>query len=263
MSWTDRMIAEKNGAIGWMIFNNPRRHNAISLEMWEAIPKILDGFEANPEIRVIVTRGAGGKAFISGADISEFEELRASKDGVARYDRIADAATHRLQISPKPTLAMIRGYCIGGGVEIALACDLRFAAESARFGIPAAKLGLGYGHDGVEKLLAAVGPAATKEIFYTARQFTAAQALHMGLINRVLAEDELESAVRETCESIAANAPLTINAVKRTIAELTKARGGVDRGLCQALVDRCFESEDYVEGRAAFAEKRKPVFRGR
>ncbi len=263
MSWTDKMIAEKNGAIGWMIFNNPRLHNAVSLGMWEAIPKILDDFEADPDIRVIVSKGAGDKAFISGADISEFEELRASKDGVAQYDRIVDAATHRLQTSPKPTLAMIRGYCIGGGVEIALACDLRFAAESARFAIPAAKLGLGYGHDGVKKLLEAVGPAAAKEIFYTARQFSGAQAVQMGLINRVLAEDELEPFVRETCESIVANAPLTINAVKRTIAELTKATVDVDRDLCEALVDRCFDSEDYVEGRRAFAEKRKPVFKGR
>lgn len=263
MPWTDKMIAEKNGAIGWMIFNNPQRHNAVSVEMWQAIPRILDDFEADPDIRVIVAKGAGERAFISGADISEFEEQRASKDGVAQYDRIADGATHRLQASPKPTLAMIRGYCIGGGVGVALACDLRFAAEGARFAIPAAKLGLGYDHDGVKKLLDTVGPAATKEIFYTAGQFSAAQALQMGLINRVLAEDELEFFVRQTCESIAANAPLTINAVKQVIAELTKARDDIDRAHCEALVDRCFDSEDYVEGRRAFAEKRKPVFKGR
>src|SRR6266853_3807949 len=204
---TSKMIAEKDGPIGRLIFNNPARHNAVSLEMWQGLAQIMDDFEADDAVRVIVVSGAGGKAFVSGADISEFKEKRANEEAAAAYSKISEASRLRLQETLKPTIAMIRGYCIGGGVGTALACDLRIAAEGSKFGIPAAKLGLGYGCDGVRRLIDLVGPACAREIFYTARQFSAEEALRMGLVNQVVPADSLESYVKDYCQMIAANAP--------------------------------------------------------
>src|SRR5258708_8745608 len=172
ISPTERMIAETDGAIGWMMFNNPARRNALSLDMWQAMPVILDHFERDPDVRVIVLRGAGDKAFISGADISQFEKQRSSADSIAQYDKIAEGALAALQEASKPTIAMIHGFCIGGGLGIALGCDLRIAADNARFGIPAARLGLGYRWGGVKELVELVGPASAHEIFFPARPFT-------------------------------------------------------------------------------------------
>ena len=262
LSSTKRVIAERDGAVGWITFNNPERHNAMSIDMWEALPAILDAYERDPAVRVVVMKGAGQKAFISGADISEFEHARADAEGAAHYEAITDKAmAHALHLS-KPAIAMIRGYCIGGGLGVALSCDLRIATEQSRFGIPAAKLGVGYRYNGVQKLVDVVGPSAAKEIFFTARQFNATEAHHMGLINRVVADGELEGVIREYCDMIAANAPLTIKTAKRIIGELTKVTGGPDVALCERLVEDCFASADYEEGRKAFMEKRKPVFRG-
>ncbi|HUK61275.1 MAG TPA: enoyl-CoA hydratase [Stellaceae bacterium] len=260
---TERMIAEVDGAIGWLTFNNPSRRNAVSMDMWQAIPEIMDAFERDPAVRVIVLQGAGDKSFVSGADISEFEKNRSTAEGVARYEEIGNRAQSRLVNAQKPTIAMIRGFCMGGGVGVALSCDLRIAAESAQFGIPAAKLGIGYRLDGLTKLMALVGPAFAKEIFYTARRFTAAEAHGMGLVNRVLPDGELEGFVRSYCAMIAENAPLSLKAAKGIVTELTKLPDEVDRARCEALVKECFESEDYVEGRRAFMEKRKPQFKGR
>jgi enoyl-CoA hydratase len=260
---TERMIVETEGPVGWMIFNNPERRNAVSLDMWQAIPAIVEQFEADPKVRVIVLKGVGDKAFISGADISQFEQQRNSPEAVARYEEISVGATTRLSQSRKPTIAMIHGFCIGGGVGVALACDLRIAAENARFAIPAARLGLGYRWSGVKKLVDLVGPAYAKEIFFTARQFSAAEAFAMGLVNRVVPDAELASFVRGTCDTIAENAPLTIEAIKGVVEELAKAPAELDRARCEALVARCFGSADYAEGRRAFMEKRKPVFQGK
>jgi enoyl-CoA hydratase/carnithine racemase len=258
---TEKMQAEIDGPIGWITFNNPARRNAVSLEMWDAIPVILDRFENDPAVRVIVLRGAGEAAFVAGADISQFEKSRSSAESNAAYDHAVDTASKRLAECSKPTIAMIRGYCIGGGVAIAVSCDLRITAEDAKFGIPAVRLGLGYGHKGVKKLMDLVGPAYTKEIFFTARHFSAAEAQMMGLVNRVLPVAELEAYVRGYCATIADNAPMTINTLKRTVAELLKGPDG-DLALTERLVQACFDSQDFIEGRRAFMEKRRPVFRG-
>jgi enoyl-CoA hydratase/carnithine racemase len=260
---TDRMIAEIAGAIGWLTFNNPARRNAVSLDMWEALGTAVEAFEQNPEVRVIVLRGAGEAAFVSGADISQFDKLRNSAENVAHYDATSDRSSRKLSECGKPTIAMVQGWCIGGGVGIAVSCDLRIAADDAKFGVPAARLGLGYGPTGVKKLLDLVGPAFTKEIFFTARHFTADEAKVMGLVNRVVPKAELVATVREYCGTIAQNAPLTIHALKRTVTELGRSSPDADIALCDMLVKECFASADYIEGRTAFMEKRKPVFAGK
>jgi enoyl-CoA hydratase/carnithine racemase len=229
--------------------------------MWQAIPRVLEAFQADPAVRVVVLTGAGDKAFVAGADISQFEKERSSAEGVQRYEQVGDAAVAALLACDKPVLAMIRGYCIGGGLNIANACDLRIASEDARFAIPAAKMGLGYRATAMKMLVDAVGPAYAREIMLTARQFTAAEAKHMGLLHHVVPAAELESLTRKFCNDISANAPLTLKAAKRIIREVS--RSDYDAAACKALVKACMESEDYKEGRRAFMEKRKPVFNGR
>jgi enoyl-CoA hydratase len=262
ISKTDKMIAEKDGAIGWITFNNPARRNAVSIAMWEALSDIVQDFANDDAIRVIVLKGAGDKAFVSGADISEFEERRSSPETTRAYHLVSGKANEDLKLVGKPTIAMIRGFCIGGGVSVALGCDLRIASDSSRFGVPAAKLGLGYEFDGVKKVVDVVGPSFTKEIFFTARQFSAQEALAMGLVNRTLPDAELEAYVRDTASTIAANAPLTVGSIKTIVDEVVKDESARDMARCQEAVDRCFASQDYVEGRTAFMQKRKPIFKG-
>jgi enoyl-CoA hydratase/carnithine racemase len=245
-----------------MIFNNPARRNAVSLDMWEAIPAILDNYERDPEIRVIVLAGAGEKAFVSGADISEFEQRRSTAEAVRHYDAISDRGNKAIHGARKPTIAMIRGWCVGGGVAIAIACDLRIAAEDAQFSVPAARLGLGYSMSGVKRLMDVVGPSVTKDIFFTARKYPAAEAERIGLVNTVVPTAELESYVQRYAETIAANAPLTIATLKRTVTELLNDPAERDAATVQKMVESCFASEDYREGRTAFMEKRVPRFRG-
>lgn len=259
---TSRMIARIEGPVGWMIFNNPARRNAVSLDMWEAVPRILARFEADPAIRVVALAGEGGRAFVSGADISQFEQQRSNAEQIAHYDGISAAASAALKDLSKPTIAVIRGWCIGGGLGIAATCDLRFATDASKFGVPAGRLGLGYAHPGVKTLMDIVGPAYTKEIFFTARHFTAAEAERMGFVNRVIPEAEFDAFVAEQLALIAANAPLTLGALKLTVAELLRGHEA-DIARSQAAVANCFASDDYKEGRRAFMEKRKPAFQGR
>lgn len=260
---TDKLIARKEGAIGWVIFNNPAKRNALSLDMYEATAAALEDYTKDPAIRVVILRGEGDKAFISGADISQFKDKRSSMEQVRAADAISERCNKALRECPKPTIAMILGYCMGGGISIAVVCDLRIASEDSRFGVPAAKLGVGYRHAGVKRLMDLVGPSFTAEIFYTGRQFSAQEALQMGLVNRVLPAAELEKYVMDYAATLAGNAPLTIAAVKRSLIELRKDPAERDLALCQKLVDDCFASEDYKEGQAAFMEKRKPAFKGR
>ena len=243
------------------MLNNPERRNAVSLDMWEAIPKVLDDFSADPAIRSVVLTGAGDKAFASGADISQFEKERSTPESIAHYDAVGEKAQKRLKEFEKPVIAMIRGYCIGGGLNIANLCDLRIASDDARFGIPAAKMGLGYKAGSMKILVDLVGPAYALEVMITARQFSAEEALRMGLVQKVVRVADLENTTRAYCDMIAANAPLTMRTAKRIIREVSAAK--YDAEACAAWVKECFDSEDYREGRRAFMEKRKPVFKGR
>jgi enoyl-CoA hydratase/carnithine racemase len=264
MADIDKMLSRKDGRVGYVIYNNPERHNAVSLDMWEAAVRILDDFREDKNICVVVVTGAGGKAFVSGADISRFEKERTGEEAVARYNAMVEKSYAAFHEFPKPTIAMIRGYCIGGGMGLATCCDLRICTEGSKFAVPAAKLGLGYGYAGLKRLVDIVGPSFAMEIFYTARQFTAAEALTMGLVNRVVSdgEGELEKYVKEYADTIAANAPLTIKAVKATVAEVMREESKRDLKRVASLVEACFKSRDYEEGRKAFMEKRKPVFTG-
>lgn len=260
---SDKMLARKDGAIAHMIFNNPERHNAVSMEMWEAAEAILSDFNADDDIRVIVLSGAGGKAFVSGADISKFGDERASAEAVKQYGEATARAYSNLYNSPKPTIAMIRGYCIGGGLGLAACCDMRFCTEESRFGLPAARLGLGYSLSSIKRLADVVGLAAAKDICLSARRYDAAEAREIGLVNEVLPDAALEGHVEEYAAKVAANAPLTIAAMKQIFVELVKDPGDRDLDACDAAVDRCFASEDYLEGRQAFMDKREPQFKGR
>jgi enoyl-CoA hydratase/carnithine racemase len=265
MTQTDKMLSRKEGKVGYLTFNNPERYNAVSLDMWEAAESHLDDLKADDNIRVVVVTGAGGKAFVSGADISKFEKERNSKEAVDHYNAAVDRANNAFFSFPKPTIAMIRGYCIGGGLGLALCCDMRICTEGSKFGVPAAKLGVGYRFDGLKKLVDTVGPSYAKEIFYTARQFTAAEAQAMGLVNRVApdAPGELEKYVKDYADTIAANAPITVDSVKFIVGQTLKDADKRDLKGCEDWVSRAFASEDYKEGRKAFMEKRKPQFTGK
>ncbi|MHB8382838.1 MAG: enoyl-CoA hydratase [Candidatus Binataceae bacterium] len=260
---TQKLIGKKDAPIGWMIFNNPERRNAVSSEMWEAIPNVLNAFADDPEIRVVVMAGAGDKAFISGADISQFEDQRASREANERYNARSGKGMVALANQNKPSIAMIRGFCLGGGLAVALSCDFRICSDDARFGIPAARLGLGYGFDGIKRLIDIVGPAYTSEIMFTARQFDAQEALRMGLVNRVVGVSELEDTVRGYARMIGENAPLTVRASKMAVREALKDPARRKLEDLEAAIAACFESADYAEGRRAFMEKRKPKFEGR
>ena len=257
-----KILTEIISGIGYLKFNRPDKHNAITLDMWIGIGEIIDRYASDDRVHVVVLSGEGGRAFSSGADISQFDEQRSSSEHVDIYNNALDEACRKLSDIDKPTLASIQGYAMGGGLAISICCDLRIATPDSVFAIPAAKLGVGYAYESLAILTRLVGPAFAKEIMFTGRRFSAQEAHDMGLINRCVAATELQAVTNEYAETLATNAPLTIKACKRIIADLGKDPNERDIDACNRLVDDCFRSEDYQEGRQAFLEKRPPRFRG-
>ncbi len=257
-----KLIARRENGLGWLIINNPERRNALNLAMWQGVSEIVHAFEADPEVRVILLKGEGEKAFTAGADISRFESERGTPEGVKAYEKATGDAYDAVRNAAKPTIARVHGFCMGGGMAMAISCDLRVAETGAVFGIPAARLGVGYGYDAVKTLVDLVGPSFAKEVLYTARQFTATEAASMGLINRAVPLEVLDDTVAEMAARIAENAPLTIAAVAASIDDMLRDPAQRDRSHVDKLVAKCFASQDFQEGRTAFLEKRKPKFRG-
>lgn len=258
---TDKIIASSEAGIGTLVFNNPEKRNALSIDMWQGIGEALMAFDADAEVRAVVLRGAGGKAFISGADISQFEERRSSESTAAEYNAITDRAWSALANLGKPLIAAINGYCLGGGLAVAMKADIRIATDNSTFGIPAARLGIAYPSDSVRDLVALLGPAEAKRILFTGSQFDAATALRIGLINDVVAQDALDDAIAALTATLSVNAPLSMRASKEAIDQI--ARDAPDPERLRELAKICIESADFAEGRRAFMEKRKPVFKGR
>jgi len=257
------LITRKKNAVGWVIFSNPPKLNAVSQDMWKALPQAIAAFDADPEVRMIVITGDGDKAFISGADISQFEKARGSAEAQAVYNRaVVDAYEAPVNCS-KPVLARIRGICMGGGLGLAAACDVRIAAEDAVFRMPAARLGLGYNFTGITRFVQLLGQANTSDIFFSARKFGAADALSMGFVNRVVPVADLDREVEAYCQLLAENAPLTMAAAKFAIRQTGLDPSARDPKRTASMIEACFDSEDYREGRKAFMEKRKPKFKGK
>ncbi len=257
------LITRKENAVGWVIFSNPAKFNAVSQDMWLALPKAIAAFDADPDVRLIVIAGDGDKAFISGADISQFEKARGSAQAQAIYNQaVIDAYEAPVHCS-KPVVAKIRGICMGGGLGLAAACDIRFAAEDAVFRMPAGRLGLGYNYTGIKRFTQIIGAAGTADIFFSARKFNAADALAMGFVNRVLPLADFDREVAAYCRLVAENAPLTLAAAKFAIRQT-----GLDPAVrkpeqLERMIEICFDSDDYREGRRAFMEKRTPNFKGK
>jgi enoyl-CoA hydratase len=260
---TDKLLVDVTGQVAVLTFNNPAKRNALSLEMRAALPSLLQSLQADDEVRVVVVTGAGDKAFASGADISEFAVQRTSPAARAEYDRAQEAIGRAWEGLEKPVIAMISGFCMGGGLLTALQADIRIASDDSQFGIPAARLGLGYGFASVTTLMNLIGPAWTAEVLLSARRFSAAEALQMGLVNRVVPAASLRDAVTTLAEGIAANAPLTVAACKMAIREAVRQPGQRDMTRVRAMIEACYQSQDYLEGQRAFAEKRQPQFTGR
>ena len=257
-----QLTHHREGRVGFVVFDNQKKFNAVNFDMWTALPDVIAGFVADPDVRAIVITGAGERAFISGADISQFDSRR-SGGGSDDYNKAVDAGYTAVLACTKPTIAKIRGVCMGGGLGLAVNCDIRICADDAKFRMPAARLGLGYQYPGIRRFTEVIGPANTADLFFSARTFGAADALAMGFVKQVLPAFELDGAVSDYADQIAENAPLTVAAAKRALLEIRKDPDKRDLALVQRMVDACFASQDYSEGRKAFAEKRTPNFQGK
>jgi enoyl-CoA hydratase len=249
--------------VGIITFNNPEKRNAMSLDMWEGLGSALVELRDDPEVRVVIMVGAGDKAFVSGADISQFEKTRHNAEASEEYSKKSAAQRALLADYPKPTIACIRGFCLGGGMQVAMLADIRIASENSQFGIPAAKLGIAYGYDGLKHLVSLVGPSWARLIMYTGMRIDSAEALRIGLVDRVVPDTELWNATSEIARTISGNAPLAIKAAKITIAQILKDPDKRDMDAIKQIGTACMDSEDFREGRRAFMEKRKPLFTGR
>jgi enoyl-CoA hydratase/carnithine racemase len=258
-----KMTAEVEDGVGLVTFNQPEKRNAMSVEMWQGLEQILDAFSQDDGIRVVVLTGAGNKAFVSGADISQFEQSRADANAQRDYEQVTRSGRDKLAAFAKPTIARIRGYCLGGGLGIAMQADVRIASPDSEFGIPAARLGIAYSFDMVRKLVSLVGPAHARTLLYTGQRIDAAEAQRIGLVNRVVPAEDLSDTVVDMARAIADNAPLSVRAAKLAVNEAVKSESERDRAAVDAAVAACFDSADYREGRTAFLEKRTPRFSGR
>lgn len=259
----DHMVSRKEGAIGWVIFNHPAKHNAVSLDMAEAVPGIIADFESDPDIRVVVLAGAGDRSFIAGSNISTFDAVRTDAEQNRRYQEISQGSYDAVYRCAKPTVAMIQGYCIGGGMDYAASCDIRICSDNSVFAIPAVKLGLGYGYQGQVRINRLIGSSQARDLYFTGRRYDAAEALRVGLVHEVVTPEGLETRIREYAATVAENAPLTLKALKRVFLELERDASERDMEAIHAMIAACYASEDYQEGRAAFAAKRPPVFKGK
>lgn len=262
MAGTATISTERDGGLLRVVIDNAGRRNALTTSMWGQLAEVTRKADAEPDIRVVLYRGAGEDAFCAGADISEFDQKRQSPDDAVAYDRVTFSAFDAIAGCAKPTVAMIHGFCMGGGLFVALCCDIRIAETGASFAVPAAKLGLGLNPRLLPRLIGAVGPARAKELIFTGRRVDHAEALAMGLVSRVVPKADFEAATQTLVDEIAANAPLTLKAAKQGINAIGLT-GGVDYAPLDAFTRACFDSADYTEGRKAFAEKRKPEFQGR
>jgi enoyl-CoA hydratase len=258
---TGQLIARKQGAIGWLIMSNPAKRNALSFDMWNSFPALLRQFAGDNDIRLVVLTGEG-EHFASGADISQFGEKRSQGEALNQYNETLKVATAALLDFPKPLLAKIRGACVGGGLALALDCDLRFCSDEAVFLMPAGKLGLGYEFGGIERMIQSIGPSNACDLFFSARKLSAAEAKEIGVVNRVYAQADFEQGFAACCDQIAASAPMTLAAAKFAMREVARPKDERDMAKVQALYEACFKSQDYAEGRRAFLEKRAPRFRG-
>ncbi|QDW37454.1 enoyl-CoA hydratase [Bradyrhizobium sp. KBS0727] len=263
-SYADGKILQSvTDGVGVITFNNPAKRNAMSLDMWEGLGNALIELRDNDDVRVVIMVGAGDKAFVSGADISQFEKVRHNAAASEEYSKKSEAQRALLANYPKPIIACIRGFCLGGGMQVAMAADIRIASDNSQFGIPAAKLGIAYGYDGLRHLVSLVGPSWARLIMYTGMKIDSAEALRIGLVDRVSPDTELWDATMEIARTISGNAPLAIKAAKITIAQVLKDPDKRDMAAIKQVGTDCMDSQDFREGRQAFMEKRKPKFTGK